>query len=176
MNDTRNRSEIPLFFWTFFSLDDKVVSLFVRRWIRRGLTAWFSTAVCVCEWVSLSLSSLCASSAHHLVCFSLWNAELLFFLRVPCSWDSVAVRTKRGVCSCATSMASSVAHSAAALVSSRNCCYESLLHFAIVAGEKRRRLFAVLLITSCVICVSERSSTSYTPVLHQQQHLETAVR
>ncbi|CAK9223496.1 unnamed protein product [Sphagnum jensenii] len=71
-------------------------------------------------------------------------------------------------------MASSMAHSAASLVSSRNCCYKSLLHFAIVAGEKRRRLFAVLLITSCVICVSERSSTSYTPVLHQQQHLETA--
>ncbi len=135
--------------------------------------------VCVCVFllVSLSLSSLCAaSSAHHLVCFSLWNAELLCFLRVSCSWDSVAVRTKRGVCSCATSMASSMAHSAAALVSLRNCCYESLLHFAIVAGEKRRRLFAVLLITSCVICVSERSSTSYTPVLHQQQHLETAVR
>jgi hypothetical protein len=66
--------------------------------------------------VTLSLSSLCASSAHHLFCFSLWNAELLCFLRVPCSWDSVAVRTKRGVCSCATSMASSMAHSAAALL------------------------------------------------------------
>jgi hypothetical protein len=83
MNDTRSRSEIPLFFWTFFFLDDKVVSLFVRRWIRRRSTAWFSTAVCVCVclWVSLSLYlfSLCFFCASSCLFSSLECGVALLF-------------------------------------------------------------------------------------------------